>query len=331
VLLMAERATPTATQDPVAQIAFQQADGAPKLDDLWLFTGSVCNLRCLHCYTGSSPENRTLEPLSRAETAAVLAEAAALGTSQIYLTGGEPFLHPDIAGVLADCLAVAPTTVLTNATEPLAQHLETLRALHAAHGERLQLRVSLDSYEAARHDAIRRDGAGRPRNAFDATTANVEQLAAIGFRPIITLSAEVYRGNPVAPAIVERKTTALFRARGVDVEVKILPATLDQGTQQARRDQAPIAPRATEAYLRMTNTRREQLMCHNSRLVAKHDGALVVYPCPVLVPDGPAAVGSMRRFALGTSLAASVERGVGLDHPSCATYCCNAKGVCGNG
>lgn len=318
-------------QDPVARIAFQQAAGAPKLDDLWLFTGSVCNLRCLHCYTGSSPENRTLEPLTRTETGAVLAEARALGLSQIYLTGGEPFLHPEIGGVLADCLAAAPTTVLTNATEPLAKHFDTLRTLHREHGERLQLRVSLDSYEPARHDAIRRDGAGRPRDAFAATTANVAQLAAIGFTPIITLSAEVYRGNPVAPAIVERKTKALFRAQGVAVEVKILPATLDQGTQQARRDRAPIVPRATDAYLRMTNTTPAGLMCHNSRLVAKHDGALVVYPCPVLVPDGAPAVEAMRHFQLGTTLAASVERPVDLDHPSCATYCCNAKGVCGNG
>ena len=288
-------------------------------------------MRCLHCYTGSSPENRTLEPLSRAETAAVVTEARAIGLGQIYLTGGEPFLHPEIGGVLDDCLAAAPTTVLTNATEPLASHLETLRSLFATHGDRLQLRVSLDSYEPARHDAIRRDGAGRPRNAFDATVANVEALAAIGFTPIITLSAEVYRGNPVAPAIVERKTTALFRRRGGEVEGKSLPATVDQGTQQGRRDRAPIVPRATDAYLRMTNTQPADLMCHNSRLVAKHDGALVVYPCPVLVPDGAPAVESMRHFALGTTLAASVERPVDLDHPSCATYCCNAKGVCGNG
>jgi hypothetical protein len=329
VLLMADDGT--ITQDPVARIGFQQTAGAPKLDDLWLFTGSVCNLRCLHCYTGSSPENRTLEPLSRAETAGVLADAQSIGLGQVYLTGGEPFLHPEIGGVLEDCLAVAPTTVLTNATEPLAKQLETLRALYAAHGDRLQLRVSLDSYEPARHNAIRRDGAGRPRNAFDATAANVVSLAAIGYRPIITLSAEVYRGNPVAPAIVERKTQALFRKRGVEVEVKILPATLDQGTQQTRRDRAPIVPRATGAYLRMTNTKPADLMCHNSRLVAKHGESLVVYPCPVLVPDGAPAVEAMRHFALGTSLAASVERPVDLDHPSCATYCCNAKGVCGNG
>lgn len=321
----------TATQDPVAQVAFKQVDGAPKLDDLWLFTGSVCNLRCLHCYTGSSPENRTLEPLTRADTGAVLEEAARLGVAQIYLTGGEPFLHPQIGAILGDCLAVAPVTVLTNATEPLAKHLETLRALHAEHGDRLQLRVSLDSYDAARHNAIRRDGAGAPRDAFDATVANVEQLAAIGFTPIITLSAEVYRGNPVAPAMVERKTKALFAKRGVAVDVKILPATLDQGTQQGRRDTAPIVARATDAYLRMTNTAAADLMCHHSRLVAGHDGALVVYPCPVLVPSDAASVQALAHFALGTTLAASVEQDTALDHPSCTLYCCNAKGVCGNG
>ena len=318
-------------EEPVAAIPFRRLDGAPKLDDLWLFTGSVCNLRCLHCYTGSSPVNRTCEPLTRADAAPFLAESRALRVAQVYLTGGEPFLAPEIDGLLADCLAVAPVTVLTNATEPLRRHLPALRALRERHGDRLQLRVSLDHYEPARHDAIRRDGAGHVRDAFETTAATIVELAAIGFTPIVTLSAEVFRGNPVPPVLAERRTRELFAARGARVAVKILPATLDQGAQRERRDHAPVVPRATEAYLRLTDTTPAQLMCHASRLVLKRGGACRVYPCPVLVPSDEASLAELAPFDLGATLAESIERPVPLAHPSCASYCCNARGTCGNG
>jgi len=320
--------------DPVATIPFQRVAGSPKLDDLWLFTGSVCNLRCLHCYTGSAPANHTLAPLTPADVAPFLDEARELGAAQIYLTGGEPFLAPEIAGLLRDCLAVAPTTVLTNGTEPLRKHWDTIRALRDAHGDRLQFRVSLDHHEPARHDAIRRDGAGKLRDAFAVTADTIVELSRMGFTPIVTLSAEVFRGNPASAAAVSQRVIADFAARGATVTVKILPATLDQGHQVQRRDRAPVVPRATDAYLRMTRTTPAQLMCHASRLVLKPAGAAAprVYPCPVLVPSDEASAASLAAtFDLGGTLTESIERPVPLDHPSCAAYCCNAAGTCGNG
>ena len=37
-----------------------------------------------------------------------------LGVKEIYFTGGEPFLHPEILALLKDSLAIVPTSVLTN-------------------------------------------------------------------------------------------------------------------------------------------------------------------------------------------------------------------------
>jgi len=48
------------------------------------------------------------------------------------------------------------------------------------------------------------------------------------------------------------------------------------------------------------------------------------------VPSSAAAAADLARFDLGGTLTESIERPVALDHPSCATYCCSAKGVCGN-
>ncbi len=41
-------------------------------------------------------------------------QAADWGVGELYLTGGEPFLLPDIAQIVTDCAAVLPTTLLTN-------------------------------------------------------------------------------------------------------------------------------------------------------------------------------------------------------------------------
>lgn len=315
---------------PAARVAFRRVDGRARLADLWVFTGSVCNLKCLHCYTGSSPANRTLEAPARAAVAAVLAEALGLGVAHVYFTGGEPFLHPEIVGLLGDALAAAPTTVLTNATEPLARNLDALAALRRTHGDRLAFRVSLDHTDAERHDAIRRDGAGAIRDAFETTVATTVRLAALGVVPIVTLTAEVFRGNPVPPAAVIRQVQALFAARGARVDVKILPAVLDQGAQRTRRDRAPAGGPVTEADLAASGISGESLMCHASRCVAWRAGRPVVFPCPILVPADAASGDELAPFELGPSLTASLTRDVSLAHPSCGAYCVRAGGTCGD-
>jgi molybdenum cofactor biosynthesis enzyme MoaA len=42
-------------------------------------------------------------------------EFAGLGGSELLLTGGEPFLHPDLGELVEACTAFLPVTILTNA------------------------------------------------------------------------------------------------------------------------------------------------------------------------------------------------------------------------
>src|SRR5215472_13309746 len=94
---------------------------APTADDadrpvgsrLWLYTNFDCNLQCDYCCVRSSPKApRRALGLDRVRR--IAREAAALGVSEIFVTGGEPFLLKDIGDILAACAAAAPTTVLTN-------------------------------------------------------------------------------------------------------------------------------------------------------------------------------------------------------------------------
>ncbi len=139
---------------------------------VWLYTNFDCNLRCDYCCIRSSPATpRRGIGLDRVRR--IAAEAAELGVQEFFITGGEPFLLPDIADIVMACAATAPTTVLTNAMLFRGRRLAALRALPR---DRVTLQVSLDSPEAALHDSHR--GAG----AWAAAQAGIELARAEGFR-----------------------------------------------------------------------------------------------------------------------------------------------------
>jgi sulfatase maturation enzyme AslB (radical SAM superfamily) len=74
----------------------KRAGGRPVLEDLWVMQGSLCDLKCKHCYTASSPSNNRLEQIAFAELRPHLEEAAAFGVRKIYFTGGEVFVNEDV-------------------------------------------------------------------------------------------------------------------------------------------------------------------------------------------------------------------------------------------
>jgi pyruvate-formate lyase-activating enzyme/TusA-related sulfurtransferase len=149
---------------------------------LWLYTNFDCNLHCDYCCVRSSPKTPRRE-LGLARIQRIAAEAAELGVSEMFVTGGEPFLLADIGEILAACTATAPTTVLTNGAPLAGRRLQTLRSLSR---DRLTLQISLDSPTPERHDRHR--GKGSWQRAWQA----IELARAEGFRVRIaaTVSSE---------------------------------------------------------------------------------------------------------------------------------------------
>ena len=136
---------------------------------LWVYTNFHCNLACDYCAVGSSP--RALPRLLSAERfRALVDEAVTEGFTELYLTGGEPLLHPDIAELLAYGTAALPTVLLTNATVLRATRLERLRAL--AGNPHLVVQTSLDGARPPTHDAHR--GAGTWARTMDGIATLVE-------------------------------------------------------------------------------------------------------------------------------------------------------------
>jgi MoaA/NifB/PqqE/SkfB family radical SAM enzyme len=127
-------------------------------------------------------------------------EAAAYGIRELFLTGGEPFILPDITERLIYAAAQIPTTVLTNAMLFHGRRLERLPELH---GHNLTFQVSLDGPDAATHDAYR--GAG----SFEKAVA--------GIRTLLDLDLSVVLSTTETPANSDRleETRAFAAALGL--------------------------------------------------------------------------------------------------------------------
>ena len=166
----------------VLTAALPEAGAAPPLGSrLWLYTNFNCNLSCDYCCAGSSPQAapRRLGP----EVARrACEEFAGLGGREILLTGGEPFLDPDLGELVAAAERWAPVTILTNAM--VFGRGARRRLLEGLDRDRVTLQVSLDSGTSLLHDRHR--GAG----SFDRARAGIAQARELGFRVRIAATVD---------------------------------------------------------------------------------------------------------------------------------------------
>lgn len=139
---------------------------------LWIYTNYDCNLRCSYCVAKSSP-NTPRRALGLSNVVQLVDEAVALGFSDIFFTGGEPFILNDIYDMLAYSSSRVKTTVLTNAMLLRDKRLDQLCAINNAN---LIVQVSLDGGNAADHDAYRGKG------TWIKTLEGIQLLQERGFR-----------------------------------------------------------------------------------------------------------------------------------------------------
>jgi MoaA/NifB/PqqE/SkfB family radical SAM enzyme len=139
---------------------------------LWVYTNYDCNLSCTYCCVRSHPKAQRraigLKTFQR-----IVDEAVPLGFEELCLTGGEPFLLPEIFEMLEYSLPRIPTTVLTNGTLITPRRLERLRRLPAG---RLAFQVSIDGQDPAVNDFYRGEG------SFERALKGVRDLLAAGLR-----------------------------------------------------------------------------------------------------------------------------------------------------
>jgi AdoMet-dependent heme synthase len=271
------------------------------LDTLWFqVAGTVCNLACAHCFISCSPTNHTHEMMSLAEVERYLAEAAALGVREYYFTGGEPFLNPEMERILEATLKVGPASVLTNGLLLDPARCRRLAVLAAGSDYSLDLRVSLDGWDAATNDPIRGEG------TFERVLAGVKNLAAAGLNPVLTVT-EACPGAAAEEG--KERFFALLRSLGIErPRLKVLPV-FHLGAEAERSGAYESWQRLREGDVQGGF---DHLQCSACRMAT----AQGVWVCPILVNEPAARLGETLADALG---------GFDLDHPACWT--CHVYGV----
>jgi len=295
------------------------AAGAPRatvdlvaLRTLWFNTGTLCNIECRGCYIESSPSNDRLAYLMAAEVEAYLDEIDELGwpTEEIGFTGGEPFLNPEILGMTGQCLRRGlRVLILTNGMQPMMRPRlrEGLLSLLCEHGDRLVLRVSLDHYTRAGHEALRGDG------SWARTLDGLRWLELHGFA--VRVAGRTCW--PESESSLRAGYRDLFAAEGIALDA-LCPASLVLFPEM---DRSSAVTEISEDCWTILGKRPDEVMCASSRMVVKRRGdtAPGVMACTLLPYD--------RRFYLGRSLAETAGP-VSLNHPYCAQFCVLGGGSC---
>jgi uncharacterized Fe-S cluster-containing radical SAM superfamily protein len=280
------------------------------LETLWFNTGSLCNLTCGNCFMESSPKNDRLVYLTRGDVAGYLEEIKreGMGTRLIGFTGGEPFMNPQFLPILETCLAGDfEVLVLTNAMRPMMKCAVPLAALGNRYGARLTIRVSLDHYGKALHEAE------RGLRTWAPTIKGLAWLAAEGFR--IHVAGRHFGDEPEAE--LRNGFARLFATLGLEIDCQD-PWQLVLFPEM---DETLDVPEITEACWDILGVRPESVMCASSRMVVKRKGAAapVVLPCTLLPYDPQFEMGRHLAEASGT---------VALNHPHCARFCVLGGAAC---
>ncbi len=275
------------------------------LKTVWFqITGTVCNLRCTHCFISCAPDNDKFGFISLEEFTRHLQESIRLGADDFYFTGGEPFAHPDIYEILTRSLRAGSTTVLTNGMLFRDDGAEQLARSARESGNPFEVRLSIDGCNAEMNDAIRGKG------TFDKAMQGMSQLLAVGIHPIVTIS-RTWDG-PDCAALAELDET--LRTRGYDdPRLKILPM-LRLGAEISRNRSYTDCERVTARSVRDFDMSR--LICSSSRLVTDRG----VWVCPILL-DSPEA-------RMGDGLEDTLHS-YPLRHQACYT-CVQNGAICAN-
>jgi MoaA/NifB/PqqE/SkfB family radical SAM enzyme len=272
------------------------------LDTVWFqIAGTVCNLQCTHCFISCSPQNHTHEMMTLEQVERALAESEKLGVREYYFTGGEPFMHRDIVEMIAAALRRGPCSILTNGTLLRAELCKKLRALEQSSDYSLDIRISLDGWDAATNDPIRGEG------TFSKILLGIANLAAAGLNPVLTVTEACSGAGSQAG---RSKFLEFLRELGLNQpRLKTLPL-LRLGAEE-KRDR-PYLAWETLRDRTLTAKELEALQCSSSRMVT----ASGVWVCPILL-DSPEA-------RMGDVLADSL-RAYPLRHAACHT--CHTEGL----
>lgn len=224
----------------------------------------TCNLKCKNCYIEKNQYKSEEDFIDFDKIKASLNSIKNLKLNSIYLTGGEPLMHPDFNKILRMCLKVANTTVMTNGVMINDKKVRFLRKIEDESKFETIYRISLDSVDEIENDNL------RGRGSFRKALVAIMSLLKYEFNPIITMVNYKNRSR----AEIFEEFNNYFSKKGFqldEINLKILP--FYDPNKQDIEEIRDINP--------------QKLDCSSSRIVSQKG----VYACPVLVNDYRARLG----------------------------------------
>lgn len=283
------------------------------LKTLWFNTGTLCNIECVNCYIESSPKNDQLIFLKLSDVEPYLDEIDALGEGpkEIGITGGEPFMAPEIIEILKAILNRGHSLlVLTNAMKPMMRPRiqKGLLDIHRRYGDKLILRVSMDHHSRALHDAERGEG------SFDIALIGLSWLAEHSFNVAIA-------GRQILTENDEEARNA-YGALSARLGLSIDPQNQKELVLFPEMIPNDDPPEITTACWDILDKHPKDIMCSDQRMVIRRKGApsATVTACTLLAYES--------EFEFGETLAEATAEPVALNHAWCATFCVLGGGSC---
>lgn len=121
------------------------------LKGLYIEIISRCNEKCIYCYNEKNMTDCVMLPYGK--TADIISNAVKMGVENIAISGGEPFLHPEIKEIISIINENGLTpTIITNLTLLDVEMSEFLS------GKKVNLQLTLDSGIEEIHDLSRGKG-----------------------------------------------------------------------------------------------------------------------------------------------------------------------------
>ena len=284
--------------------------GLKSLETLWFNTGTLCNLACKNCYIESTPKNDRLVYLSHDEVVTYLDEIEGLefGTREIGITGGEPFMNPEIISIMESILDRGfELLILTNAMRPMMKCKDGLLRLHRAYGDKLTMRVSVDHFKPELHEDE------RGSNSWQPMLLGLKWLSQNGFH--IDIAGRTRWGEDEAD--LRDGFASFFRNHDIAIDAYNKKQLVLFPEMEPSED----VPEITTACWGILNVDPADMMCASSRMVVKHKGddKPSVQACTLLAYD--------QQFNLGATLK-EAKRPVPLNHVFCAKFCVLGGGAC---
>jgi pyruvate-formate lyase-activating enzyme/diadenosine tetraphosphatase ApaH/serine/threonine PP2A family protein phosphatase len=202
---------------------------------LWVYTNFHCNLACDYCVVASSPRARR-RSLGPERFRALVDEALDEGFREVYLTGGEPFLEPEIVSMLEYSSDRLPTVVLTNAMLFTGRRRRELGQLTGR--DKLVIQTSLDGACASTHDAW------RGRGSFDRAMNGIAYAQELGL-PLRVAMTETPENGGEVQALASLLAGLGIRGEDFAVRPLVRRGFAADEPSGAKVDDAVLAPELT--------------------------------------------------------------------------------------